>query len=177
MSLLSHSPSLTPILSKTLKAPNPACGAQKHSADHFSGCRASRYLELQEVWEQVGATSVLSIPIPAVRHYESASIIEAPPAVEEPASDPACHMSHVLHNSNGAIGVVTVGLATEKIDLNGRFVSENVQLVLKINTVNMRRQETSQLASCCMPSCSHPFPSSSCPSLCCDLPCCDLPCT
>lgn len=65
---------------------------------------------------------MLSIPIPAVRNYESASITEAPAPVEEPALESAGHTGHVLHNTNGAIGVVTVGLATENIDLNGRYV-------------------------------------------------------
>lgn len=112
-----------------------------------SGCRASKYLELQEVWEQVGATSVLSIPIPAVRNYESASVVEPPAAVEkrapesvpepapesaaEPAPEPVPEpASHVLHNSNGAIGIVTVGLATEKIDLNGRCAPKCVQCMV-----------------------------------------------
>lgn len=104
-----------------------------------SQCRASKYLELQEVWEQVGATSVLSIPIPAVRSYESASILEAPAAVEEPASEPATHMSHVLHNSNGAIGVVTVGLATENIDLNGRYAA--VSSMLSLRTMSNAHQQ------------------------------------
>lgn len=94
-------------------------------ADTSSGCSVSKYFELQEVWEQVGATSVLSIPIPAVRYYESASIVEAPAPVEETSSDPASNASHVLHNTNGAIGVVTVGLATENIDLNGRYAPQN----------------------------------------------------
>lgn len=119
-------------------------GTVRHNSSRPSGCRASKYLELQEVWEQVGATSVLSIPIPAVRNYESASIVEAPaadkPAPEaasesapEPSSDPAPELaSHVLHNSNGAIGIVTVGLATEKIDLNGRCASVSVQCIFLV---------------------------------------------
>lgn len=86
---------------------------------------------------------MLSIPIPAVRNYESASIVEAPAAVEkaapapapEPASEPTPESapepaSHVLHNSNGAIGIVTVGLATEKIDLNGRCAPSTVQCIV-----------------------------------------------
>ena len=77
----------------------------------------------------MGATSVLSIPIPAVRSYESASI-EAPAAVVEPGSDSANHTCHVLHNSNGTIGVLTVGLATENIDLNGRCATSSSVLSL-----------------------------------------------
>ena len=79
-----------------------------------------KYYELQEAWEQSKSTSVLSVPIPAVRTYESASIADTPPALEETASDPTSHVCPVLHSLHGAVGMVTVGLATEDIDLDGR---------------------------------------------------------
>ena len=87
----------------------------------YFGFRSSKYYELEEAWDQAGANSVLTVPIPAVRAYESASIPEAPATVEETACDPASHVCHVLHNLNGAVGVMTVGLATEDIDLHGRY--------------------------------------------------------
>ncbi len=68
---------------------------------------------------------MLTVPIPAVRTYASASIADTPP-LEETASDPASHVCPVLHNLNGAVGVVTLGLATEDIDLEGRYVSQAV---------------------------------------------------
>ncbi|KAL3131066.1 hypothetical protein ABBQ38_000381 [Trebouxia sp. C0009 RCD-2024] len=112
------------ISARSLRGTAARIAARKNSTLHVKrragDASVSKYFELQEVWEQVGATSVLSIPIPAVRYYESASIVEAPAPVEETSSDPASNASHVLHNTNGAIGVVTVGLATENIDLNGR---------------------------------------------------------
>ncbi|KAL3138937.1 hypothetical protein ABBQ32_005750 [Trebouxia sp. C0010 RCD-2024] len=111
------------ISARSLRGTAARIAARKNSTLHVKrragDASASKYFELQEVWEQVGATSVLSIPIPAVRNYESASIVEAPAPVEEPC-DSTSNASHVLHNTNGAIGIVTVGLATEKIDLNGR---------------------------------------------------------
>ena len=54
---------------------------------------------------------MLSVPIPAVRAYESASIVETQP--QETAADPASHVCPVLHNFNGAIGIVTLGLDSE----------------------------------------------------------------
>lgn len=88
-----------------------------------SACRASKYHELQEAWDQAGTHSVLTVPIPAVRAYESASIPEAPENVEETACDPASHVCQVLHNLNGTVGIMTIGLSTEEIDLHGRYVS------------------------------------------------------
>lgn len=87
------------------------------------GCRGAKYYELQEAWDVAKATSVLTVPIPAVRTYESASIADTTPPLEETASDPASHVCPVLHSLNGAVGVVTLGLATEDIDLDGRYAA------------------------------------------------------
>lgn len=84
------------------------------------GYRGVKYYELQEAWDVAKATSVLTVPIPAVRTYESASIADTTSPLEETASDPASHVCPVLHSLNGAVGVVTLGLATEDIDLDGR---------------------------------------------------------
>lgn len=89
----------------------------KKRSDEDTGVK---YYELQEAWDVAKATSVLTVPIPAVRTYESASIADTTPPLEETASDPASHVCPVLHSLNGAVGVVTLGLATEDIDLDGR---------------------------------------------------------
>ena len=91
-----------------------------HISCNRIGYRGVKYYELQEAWDVAQATSVLTVPIPAVRTYESASIADTTPPLEETASDPASHVCPVLHSLNGAVGVVTLGLATEDIDLDGR---------------------------------------------------------
>lgn len=94
-----------------------------HTLYNCIGYRGVKYYELQEAWDVAKATSVLTVPIPAVRTYESASIADTTPPLEETASDPASHVCTVLHSLNGAVGVVTLGLATEDIDLDGRYAA------------------------------------------------------
>lgn len=79
-------------------------------------CRRPKYYELQEAWDTVQATSVLTVPIPAVRRYESASITDDEIA---PKNDIGASC-HVLHSLSGAVGVVNFGLNTEDIHLEGR---------------------------------------------------------
>lgn len=100
---------------QTLRGSAARVAARKNTTFHTkmrSGDSSSiKYYELQEAWDQTNASSVLSVPIPAVRAYESASIVETQP--QETASDPASHVCPVLHNINGAIGIVTLGLDSE----------------------------------------------------------------
>ena len=95
-----------------------------HISNNCIGYRGVKYYELQEAWDVAKATSVLTVPIPAVRTYESASIADTTSLLEETASDPASHVCPVLHSLNGAVGVVTLGLATEDIDLDGRYAPQ-----------------------------------------------------
>ena len=47
--------------------------------------------------------------------------------MEETACDPASHVCPVLHSLNGTVGIVTLGLATEDLDLNGRYSLLNIK--------------------------------------------------
>ena len=94
-----------------------------HISHNCVGYRGVKYYELQEAWVVAKATSVLTVPIPAVRTYESASIADTTPPLEETACDPASHVCPVLHSLNGAVGVLTLGMATEDIDLDGRYAA------------------------------------------------------
>ena len=75
-----------------------------------------KYYELQEAWDSVQATSVLTVPIPAVRRYESASITDEDVS-PKPDSGGSCR---VLHSLSGAVGIVNFGLNTEDIHLEDR---------------------------------------------------------
>ena len=93
----------------------------------LSGCRASQFSEVQEVWEQSGAALVLSIPIISTRGF-------APPAaaVGEAASSTGMRYFPCQPPLNGAIGIVTVGAATEtqwQILVERRCVSDSVHLM------------------------------------------------
>ena len=79
--------------------------------------RRMKYYELQEAWDAVQATSMLTVPIPAVRRYESASISDATASGHDQGGD-ACH---VLHPLSRAVGVVNFGLNTEDIHLEGGY--------------------------------------------------------
>ncbi|KAL0041795.1 hypothetical protein WJX79_004939 [Trebouxia sp. C0005] len=109
---------------RTLRGSAARVAARKqttfHTKKRSDETMGAKYYELQEAWDVAKATSVLTVPIPAVRTYESASIADTTPPLEETASDPASHVCPVLHSLNGAVGVVTLGLATEDIDLDGR---------------------------------------------------------
>ncbi|KAL0047473.1 hypothetical protein WJX82_004362 [Trebouxia sp. C0006] len=109
---------------RTLRGSAARVAARKqttfHTKKRLDEDMGVKYYELQEAWDVAQATSVLTVPIPAVRTYESASIADTTPPLEETASDPASHVCPVLHSLNGAVGVVTLGLATEDIDLDGR---------------------------------------------------------
>lgn len=79
--------------------------------------RRTKYYELQDAWDSVQATSVLTVPIPAVRRYESACITDAVASGNDHGGD-TCH---VLHAHGRAAGVVNFGLRTEDIQLEGRY--------------------------------------------------------
>lgn len=83
---------------------------------HIWHFRKLKYYELQDAWDSVQASSVLTVPIPALRRYESASITEESAASKSEA-DTSCH---VLHSLSGAVGIVNFGLNTEDIKLEGR---------------------------------------------------------
>ena len=85
-------------------------------------CRKEKYYELKEANQETGSTSILSVPIPAVRAYDSAWIPGMDSShVTDPSADPQTRSCSVLHNMNGAIGVVTFGLMTEDIALSTRW--------------------------------------------------------
>ena len=79
--------------------------------------RRAKYYELQDAWDAVQATSVLTVPIPAVRRYESAYITDDVASGNDRGGD-TCH---VLHSLSRAAGVVNFGLRTEDIQLEGRY--------------------------------------------------------
>ncbi len=77
---------------------------------------------MKEANQETGSTSILSVPIPAVRAYDSAWIPGMDSShVTDPSADPQTRSCSVLHNMNGAIGVVTFGLMTEDIALSTRW--------------------------------------------------------
>lgn len=81
-----------------------------------------KYYELQDAWDSVQATSVLTVPIPALRRYESASIAE----LETSAPDNSGASCNVLHSLSGAVGIVNFGLNTEDIQLEGRYTTDRL---------------------------------------------------